>query len=281
MANDFNLGPPFAFVGAVALLLACLGSPAHDVFVGALLPLFLYFIGRRHSRTGDYAVTFVLLGLVSWFNGTFLLAPLSLRSGMCGHPLAIVFAGMALGFLAYLPLVIPLCIFMAAAKRAREARPGSVVAAAEHRFIWAVGVLPFVWLTGVVAFGFTIIESPTWKSSLILAAAIGVQLAFFVADALTLRRISRCAALKGPKLSAPIEYTTRVDLGVGHELYGRITTPATYRQAPQASVVLAGDPTRSAAAVRACMRSYAQCLCALYAVPCVITLLMLLANRLR
>ncbi len=197
MVNDFDLGPPFAFVGCVGVLAAamlwCAGVPAHYVVPWLLLPVALYFIGRWQSRTGNYAATFGLVGLVSWSLGTFLLAPVTVRGGICGSPLEYVLVGMVMGVAAYLPLVIPLGIFMVAAKRVREARPGSLAARAEHRFIWAAGILPFTWLAGGAIFTVILVGSATWEWSLLLAVAIGAQLAPLLADARALRRIARYA----------------------------------------------------------------------------------------
>jgi hypothetical protein len=286
MMNDFDLGPPFAFVGCIGVLAAAMlgfaGVPAHYVAPWLLLPIVLYFIGRRQSRTGNYAATFGLVGLVSWCLGTFVLAPVTMRSGLCGNPLEYVLGGMVLGVAAYLPLVIPLIIFMSAAKRVRVARPGSLAARAEHRFIWAAGMLPFTWLTGCTAFVVILAGSTTWPWSLALAVAMSAQLAPLLADTRALRRIARYATIADalPTLSAPIAHVTHIDLGCGDALRGRITSEGAYRQAPQASLVLAGDPERSADAVRACMRYYARCLWALYAIPSFITVCVLLAHPL-
>jgi hypothetical protein len=113
----------------------------------------------------------------------------------------------------------------------------------------------------------------------IAVAALGGQLAFIVADALTLRRFARYANFGNAlEKSSSLERAIRVDLGVGDELSGYLATEGTYREAPRAGQVVIGDPARSAAAVRACMRLYAQGLAAAYAVAIVIALLILTAN---
>lgn len=267
-----DLGPAFAFVGAIAAAVGCAWSPGPiAALVGVLLVLAMYRIGR--SVGGERGASFLLVALCSWGYATAAIAPHLVSEMICTSPAAILPLGLFAGVGVFAALAVPLLVFQTAARRPRAARARSLAGASERRLVWAVGLMPFTVFGGLVVMARSANGSGLRLLGT-LALVHGAQLAFLVADALVLRRIRhlRAHAQRLPLVAHDIA-ARRVDLGVGDALRGQAEGEPTYREAAPLSLVIAGDADASAEAARACLRIQGKCLAGFYGALAAFTLL--------
>jgi hypothetical protein len=161
------------------------------------------------------------------------------------------FEGGAIAGLLAAILLLPACqLMIAAQRRADEARPGSILARAEQRAVYAL-----------VAFGLVILSAltfPDWMSTtrelvrpahdaLVVAALAGaIGLAILLADLAASRRLARIqreiAIDEGP--------ATSVDFGLGDEEALRVEPGAAYREGGRVVATALGDPYRAQATLQ-------------------------------
>lgn len=148
-------------------------------------------------------------------------------------------------------LLIPACQMMIAAqRRADEARPGSMLARAEQRAVYAL-----------VAFGLMILSAltfPAWMSAtrelvrpphdaLVVAALAGaIGLAILLADLAASRRLARIQA----EIALDDGPATSVDFGLGDEVASRFEPGAAYREGGRVVASALGDPYRAQATLQ-------------------------------
>lgn len=157
---------------------------------------------------------------------------------------------------------VPICaLVLAAARRARRARHGSLVASADRRTLWtvpattlavsSVATIPFVHDHEVILFH---------QFGLLIAVTVGLVLvAFLFTDAFALFRVARAAGLeeRNPAEARDVGAVPSFDLGLGDDvraLVGRAAYSCRSRVGPTA-LVLGSVTAARAALVRALLHS--------------------------
>lgn len=156
---------------------------------------------------------------------------------------------------------VPVCaLVLAAARRARRARLGSIVARADRRAVWSI-------LAAALAVT-TLAALPDWPASIeglapeptvavALGAAAGlVLLATLAADVVAIAAIARAASgpdleERDPEGEREGERVPRIDLGLGDDVRARLARGASaYRTRERALALLLGSPAQARAALR-------------------------------
>ena len=163
-------------------------------------------------------------------------------------------SGAPAGLLAALPL-IPACLpVIAAQRRADEGRPGSIIARAEQRAVYALAAVGLVILSALTF--------PDWMSTtqelvrpphdaLFVAVIAGVVgLAVLLADLVASRRTAKIEA----EIALGDGPTTSVDFGLGDEVATRAEPGGAYRDGGRVLAGALGDPHRAQVTLRRARR---------------------------
>lgn len=171
--------------------------------------------------------------------------------------------GAYFGFLCALPFLPVTALVLAAARRARRARLGSLVAGCDRRAVWGI-------LATLLAVA-TLEAAPDWVApragaltgpmpALVLLGAATLCILWCLAlDLLALRRATRAVAtgLVAPEEghSGALEEAPRLDLGLGDAVHARLARPAAaYRERARTLAIVEGDPDQALAALRRARR---------------------------